>query len=402
MSENEYNLSVYITNLLVETLPHKQKSLDRIEGLGLQRDKLFFVLQILLTRSIRQQIGSLKESEMAAWKAKFMQNIKRSLQSESFEAICVLNLQPMMRTVIIQAKYLPDMTRMCEAFEHRLDALNKTLEESYNSKVISCWGPVVEDLFELSSAYKRTRQLQNYHLTIGVGNHAYFDTFQIDDDYSLFEYKYIHLFKRLMDEKDWVALYELLNNIKIGLIDRHTNDSKTSYIYKEIFAATIRYLFEMPELHQEEIKALNEGIIMFDEMFDDVEEIHHYFMSVFHNLTSQFIDSKMHPSIRKTLTIIHSRYNQPLTLEEIAGQLGISSAYLSRLFKGEMKVNFKKYLTIYRIRQAKQLLISTSKKIQTIGYEVGYRSETQFVRAFKSLEGMPPSKFRLTINYSNL
>lgn len=85
---------------------------------------------------------------------------------------------------------------------------------------------------------------------------------------------------------------------------------------------------------------------------------------------------------------------EPLTLEEVAKQIGISRSYFSHLFKDYTQTTFVDYLTKERIRKAEVLFLGPKKKLIDIAFECGFTSISSFNRTFKKIKGMSPKEFR--------
>ncbi|MDD2970643.1 MAG: response regulator [Lachnospiraceae bacterium] len=64
--------------------------------------------------------------------------------------------------------------------------------------------------------------------------------------------------------------------------------------------------------------------------------------------------------------------NKELSLWTVSEYIGISKNYLSKLFKEEMKINFVDYITKKKLERAKDLYLSTDKKIYEIAEVLGY------------------------------
>ncbi len=90
---------------------------------------------------------------------------------------------------------------------------------------------------------------------------------------------------------------------------------------------------------------------------------------------------------------IESEYNHPLSVEEIAASLDVSSRYLRKVFKSEMGVGIHHYLTSMRITKAKELLLHSDLKINQIAAQVGMDNPRYFCQFFKKQTGMLPSEF---------
>ncbi|MEK3885170.1 response regulator [Paenibacillus sp. PL2-23] len=92
---------------------------------------------------------------------------------------------------------------------------------------------------------------------------------------------------------------------------------------------------------------------------------------------------------------IQNHYRNPaLKIQDIAGEVHFSSAYLRYLFKRETKRSVWDYVTELRIEEAKYLLATSDKKRYEIANEVGYESPEHFSRMFKRYTGVSPADYR--------
>ncbi|MFD0711513.1 helix-turn-helix domain-containing protein [Paenibacillus sp. GCM10027626] len=91
---------------------------------------------------------------------------------------------------------------------------------------------------------------------------------------------------------------------------------------------------------------------------------------------------------------IENRYSDDISLDIIAAELKMSSAYLSVYIKEKTGENFIWHLNRIRIQNAKKLLASSDLNIQSIGEKIGYRNVTSFNRMFKKLTGATPGEYR--------
>jgi len=99
--------------------------------------------------------------------------------------------------------------------------------------------------------------------------------------------------------------------------------------------------------------------------------------------------------LKEVKRFIDEQYDRPeMSLEWLSDKFGISSKYLSKLFKEEFGWKFVDYLIELRIRQAKRLLAETQLSVQEIAEKIGYTNSISFARTFKKIVGMPPGDFR--------
>ena len=110
-------------------------------------------------------------------------------------------------------------------------------------------------------------------------------------------------------------------------------------------------------------------------------------------------------SMQKTDSIVHSQkdvikdyidrnYKKDISAKDVAGILGYSDVYFSKVFKQLFDDNFINYLTKVRIDRAKVLLKDVSFNIKEVGKSVGYADSNYFTKVFKRSIGMSPSEYR--------
>ncbi|WP_258525397.1 response regulator [Paenibacillus sp. YN15] len=99
--------------------------------------------------------------------------------------------------------------------------------------------------------------------------------------------------------------------------------------------------------------------------------------------------------VARIKAFIQSHYgNHELKIQDIAGEVHFSPAYISYLFKKETGANLWDYVSEVRMEEAKRLLAGTDMKRYEISYQVGYQSPEHFSRMFKRLEGVSPADYR--------
>jgi len=97
---------------------------------------------------------------------------------------------------------------------------------------------------------------------------------------------------------------------------------------------------------------------------------------------------------------IDSNYMQEeLSLQEVSGKFDISSSYLGKLMKNEMRKTFIEYLTEVRMEKAKKMLDEENIgiKIHEVAQLVGYSSQHYFSRVFKKEVGITPFEYKQNI-----
>lgn len=98
--------------------------------------------------------------------------------------------------------------------------------------------------------------------------------------------------------------------------------------------------------------------------------------------------------IRNAVRYMEEHYPEPLALTDVAGHVGLSAEYLSRLFKEETGVKFVVYLNNLRLKHALRLLETTSLKVYEVAEQVGYSNLSYFSTVFKKNFGQNPFDYK--------
>jgi two-component system, response regulator YesN len=109
---------------------------------------------------------------------------------------------------------------------------------------------------------------------------------------------------------------------------------------------------------------------------------------------SEIPKRKVNMKIEAIIKFIDNHLNEDLTLTYVAEEMGLSSYYLSKIFKKELGINFVKYVTERKMEKAKELLKNIEIPIVNIAFEIGYPEPSYFTKVFKKVENMTPSQYR--------
>ncbi|MFC4600919.1 response regulator [Cohnella hongkongensis] len=99
-------------------------------------------------------------------------------------------------------------------------------------------------------------------------------------------------------------------------------------------------------------------------------------------------------TLDKALTFMKANYARDISLDDVAGHVGMSSSYFSTYFKQETEVSFVEYLTRLRMDAAKKLMKDTDLRLYEIAAMVGYQDVKYFSRLFKKTMNVTPGEYR--------
>ncbi len=109
---------------------------------------------------------------------------------------------------------------------------------------------------------------------------------------------------------------------------------------------------------------------------------------------SNGMNDTLRQSISSLLDQIITNYKSDIRLADLAEQLYLSPAYLSKYIKTRLHMNFVDYVNSIRLFHAVAEIRNSEKKITNIAIDNGFSNLTAFSHAFKKFYDMTPSEFR--------
>ena len=97
---------------------------------------------------------------------------------------------------------------------------------------------------------------------------------------------------------------------------------------------------------------------------------------------------------RKALAYIEEHLAEPISLEVLAGLVGLSAGYFCAAFRRSFGMPPHRYQRSQRIERAKRLLAKRAASVTDVGLTVGYGDSSAFCTAFRRITGLTPSAYR--------
>ena len=119
-----------------------------------------------------------------------------------------------------------------------------------------------------------------------------------------------------------------------------------------------------------------------------------YIFEIFEKLSGTKTNTQFPKWVTSIREILHERYNDNISLAEIAHELGIHPVHLSRDFKKYYQCNIGEYIRKLRLQNALLLLKNNSVKLTEIAYLCGFSDQSHFLRWFKNFTGYSPSAYK--------
>lgn len=99
-------------------------------------------------------------------------------------------------------------------------------------------------------------------------------------------------------------------------------------------------------------------------------------------------------TIKQIQQYIMEHSHEKISLDIISRKFELSPAYISKLFKEQLDVNYITFLTKCRLEKAKKLMLNQDKSLKEITFDVGYQDPNYFSKVFKRTYGVSPTEYR--------
>ena len=98
--------------------------------------------------------------------------------------------------------------------------------------------------------------------------------------------------------------------------------------------------------------------------------------------------------VKEALSYIEQNFQNDISVEDISASCGLNRSYFGKIFKEALGKSPQEFLLNYRMVKAAELLKLTKLSVGDISSAVGYGNQLHFSRAFKSIYGVSPKKWR--------
>ncbi len=98
------------------------------------------------------------------------------------------------------------------------------------------------------------------------------------------------------------------------------------------------------------------------------------------------------PSIARAIERLRQEFDQPLRVESLARESGMSVSLFHRHFKAVTALSPLQFQKRLRLLEARRLMLGEDLDAASAAYRVGYHDASHFNREYKSLFGVPPMR----------
>lgn len=165
-----------------------------------------------------------------------------------------------------------------------------------------------------------------------------------------------------------------------------------TFLHLDILPATLAHPVEIPLDDNPALKHLFLSIAASIESQDN--KLIHGLANVFETYCrDQWLSLAQEGPVAEALHYITGHMGDEITIADLCGRAGYNAHYFIRLFKRNVGLSPYRYITSYRLKEAKRMLL-TGATVSEVAKATGYGDIKAFSRAFKNNFGLSPSDYR--------
>ncbi len=283
-------------------------------------------------------------------------------------------------------------------FINVMDRICRMSKKAIGISVTAGVGKLYGNLRDISHSFSEAKDAASYQILLDSEQAIYIQDVEpkSDDEYFMDENQIQQLVREIK-----IGSNESLENSVKAMVMRMKNSMITlpqlQLFFTEIFVEILR-LARNYQLSPEQMKEFDIDIYNEIRKYSSLEAFGNGLLEMCIHLKNSIRRERTDSA--KLITenakrFISEHYSDvSLTVDRVCGELNVSPAYFSALFKKETGMSFVTYLTKIRMEQALNLLNSTDEKSYIIAGMVGYDEPNYFSYVFKKYYGVSPSKYR--------
>jgi AraC family transcriptional regulator len=102
--------------------------------------------------------------------------------------------------------------------------------------------------------------------------------------------------------------------------------------------------------------------------------------------------------LKRIVAYVDENLDQPLTVDILCRQAGVSSSHLRTWFKAAMGVTVHRYVLQRRLEHARRLLLQGDRKLSDIALEAGFSHQSHLAKWMRIELGYSPGELRRSRN----
>ncbi len=385
----------FLASLIKGQVPAGEKLREQMEELHLKRDQPFSAAVVILDPD---------EGAMEACRgfqndwpllSTALKNISAEIMEEHFQGIPIDDPFVPERLDLIFFIYAEQNDP--RTLQETCGRIKELIKEHLGLCVSLGIGKNVSSLQALKASYDSASEALKHRLYLGGECVISYDVSTSSAGGELAEKMPAGSLRPLLLDVEGEALSNWVDELFSYLAGMHSTDA---VFYRNEIS---RYIFEAHSVLCEQLGEGEEGALsqqsILNRIFhsETLEQMRKLFLQYCENVQELIRlknDSNTRGMIQQVQKEIRERYNENLTVNELASSVYLTPTYLCLLFRQATGTTINHYQTVVRMEKAKELLLDLSNKLYDVSYAVGYMNPSYFSRQFKKYTGLLPSEYR--------
>jgi AraC-like DNA-binding protein len=213
---------------------------------------------------------------------------------------------------------------------------------------------------------------------------------------------YTYTTKHIDHQPDICSVFDFTNTFYEKIKEQYGKNARWFFNNPDIQSVLLHISPEVEYFHRTVINKLfylqQDNLLMDELVIQLVDSIMKLFGNAENPLPLSDSLRKFHLStIEKATNYLLSRFDQKISLQELADHCCISVFHFSRIFKSIMRQSPYKYLSSLRLTHAKMLLECSNLPVTQIAFQSGFNSLEQFSNIYRQFFNSSPTKHRKNI-----
>ena len=204
----------------------------------------------------------------------------------------------------------------------------------------------------------------------------------------------IAVYENALESTDGVKAEETLGKIlELMVSGNYSAQTCNDYLLRLMFAFS-RYI-KKENIEQDGMKSddIREQILQIADVYQFITMLSNYTKMAFSKEENRAEDVNIH-MVSAIKNYCSSHLGEDLSLTVISRVVYVSARHANKIFKQETGMNITEYVLNARLEKAKELLVTTNKKVEEISELVGFNTPHYFIKKFKEKNNTTPNMYR--------
>lgn len=289
--------------------------------------------------------------------------------------------------------HIPRDTPVLDVIQQRvLEPIRQSAVECIKGQVTVGSGGLCDSLIKMNRSYIEALTAMEYKFQVGVDSVIVFDEIQsFEGNNDWFPLKEQTKLVLSMKQGDPDVACETVDVIIASIASREQSILIVKCMCYDLINTILKTTKEMKVRNQ---PALIKHLLELDSLERLRSGLHGWMQEICEEVNAQK-DSGGSYLCAKLVEYIEANFKEyDFSLEQAAHAFGLSTSYISRIFKESTGSTFSDYAVTLRMAEVKKALLQTTRPIKDIIQEVGYVDTSSFIKKFKKIEGMTPKEYR--------